>query len=107
LSRIKPVFSSLIARILNLLDLARHLLSFIAPALAVAMVVSLAARLVLPRSATPVRWWVSFAVDFVAGVVVLGAGLWFFGHDGKMATYAALVVAVATCQWLIGRGWGS
>ena len=90
---------------MNPLDLARHLLSFIAPALAVAMVVSLAARLVLPRGAPPMRWWVSFAIDFVAGVVVLGVGLWFFGHDGKMATYAALVLVVATCQWLIGRAW--
>jgi hypothetical protein len=90
---------------LNPLDLARHLLSFIAPALAVAMVVSLAARLVLPRASGPKSWWVSFAIDFVAGVVVLAAGLWLFGRDGKMATYATLVAVVATCQWLIGRAW--
>ena len=50
---IKPI--RLQVRILNPLDLARHLLSFIAPALAVAMVVSLAARLVLPRSAGDVK----------------------------------------------------
>ena len=32
-----------------------------------------------------------------------GAGGWdsgIFGVDGKMATYAALVVAIAACQWL-------
>ena len=103
--RINPICLSPIASILNPLDLARHLLSFIAPALAVAMVVSLAARWVLPRGAAPMRWWVSFAIDSVAGVAVLGAGLWLFGHDGKMATYAALVLVVATCQWLIGRAW--
>ena len=90
---------------MNPLDLARHLLSFIAPALVVAMVVSLASRLVLPRSGAPKRWWLAFAIDFVAGVVVLAAGLWFFGRDGKMATYAGLVAVVATCEWLIGRGW--
>jgi hypothetical protein len=105
LCRINPICLSPIACILNPLDLARHLLSFIAPALVVAMVVSLAARLVLPRGVVPMRWWASFAIDFVAGVVVLAAGLWFFGHDGKMATYAALVLVVATCQWLIGRAW--
>jgi hypothetical protein len=38
-------------------------------------------------------------------LVVLAAGLWWFGHDGKMATYAALAVAVATSQWLAGRAW--
>jgi hypothetical protein len=90
---------------LNPLDLARHLLGFIAPALAVAMVVSLAARLVLPRGGAPRRWWLSFAIDFAAGVAVLVAGLRFFGHDGKMATYVALVVVVATCEWLIGKAW--
>jgi len=25
--------------------------------------------------------------------------------DGKMATYAALVLAVATSQWLLARAW--
>jgi hypothetical protein len=37
--------------------------------------------------------------------VVLGAGLWYYGVDGKMATYAGLVVAVAGCQWLGSRAW--
>jgi hypothetical protein len=35
----------------------------------------------------------------------LTAGLLLFGHDGKMATYAALVLAAALCQWLLLRGW--
>ena len=35
----------------------------------------------------------------------LAAGLRFFGHDGKMATYVALVAVVATCEWLIGKAW--
>jgi hypothetical protein len=40
-------------------------------------------------------------------VAVLASGLWWFGRDGKMATYTALVIAVATCQWLSGRAWRS
>jgi hypothetical protein len=39
-------------------------------------------------------------------VACWGRGLWYFGVDGKMATYAALVVVVAPCQWLCQRGAG-
>jgi riboflavin transporter FmnP len=91
----------------NFIDLASHLLGFLAPALAVALLVAVIGRLVFPRNNRPQRWWVSVALNFVAGSLVLAAGLWWFGRDGKMATYAALVVAVATCEWLIGRGWRS
>jgi hypothetical protein len=37
--------------------------------------------------------------------LVLLAGLWFFGRDGKMLTYAALVVASATVQWVMLGLW--
>jgi hypothetical protein len=38
------------------------------------------------------------------GVAVLLAGLVYFGRDGKMATYAALVLAQGTLGWwLRGR----
>ena len=40
---------------------------------------------------------------FIANMVVLVAGLILFGNDGKMATYAALVVVAAVCQWVMGR----
>ena len=82
-----------------------HLLSFLAPALAVAAFVALAARVVLPPAARPRSWALAFGLNFAAGAVALGAGLWYFGHDGKMATYAALVLAVASTQWLAGRAW--
>jgi hypothetical protein len=88
-------------------EYARHLLGFMAPALAVALLVTLAARLVLPRKASGLGWWAMAGINFLAGLAVLAAGLWVFGRDGKMATYSALVIAVATCQWLTGRGWRS
>jgi hypothetical protein len=87
------------------IDLAIHLLSFAAPAFAVALLVTLLARLVLPRGPQSMGWGASFALNFIAGLVVLGLGLWFFGRDGKMATYAAMVLAVGTAQWLSGRAW--
>jgi hypothetical protein len=82
-----------------------HLLSFAAPAFAVAVLVALAARVLLPAGPGTPGWWACVAINFAAGVLVLAAGLWLGGRDGLMATYAALVAVVATCQWLAGGGW--
>ncbi|WP_366887921.1 hypothetical protein [Rhodoferax sp.] len=49
------------------------------------------------------HWYAQAAINFVVCLLVLLGGLWFFGHDGKMATYAALVLACATSQWLLSR----
>lgn len=83
-------------------DTIYHLLSFSAPAFAVATLVALGASALAPRRPGGYAWWLHAAINSVAGVLVLVAGLWFYGVDGKMATYAALVFAVATCQWLCG-----
>jgi hypothetical protein len=41
----------------------------------------------------------------VCGLCALVAGLWFFGNDGKMASYLALVLASAASQfWLMQPG---
>ena len=82
-----------------------HLLSFMAPAFAVALLVAFAGGLLLPRQAQSRSWWLHAAINFVAGLAALGAGLWYFGVDGKMASYAALILAVASCQWFCVRAW--
>jgi hypothetical protein len=92
---------------MGILDLFYHLLSFLAPALAVAFLVALAARLMMPGHPPSRAWWIQAAINFIVGGLVLAAGLWHFGGDGKMATYAALVAAVASCQWVCSRGWTS
>jgi hypothetical protein len=48
---------------------------------------------------------VQVLVNFVFSLLALGLGLWFFGRDGKMATYLAMTVTGATSQWLMLRGW--
>jgi hypothetical protein len=85
------------------LDLLLHFAGFAAPAAFLAVVLPWAGRLVLPRSASPVG--VQAAWILVAGLAVLAGGLWYFGRDGKMLTYAALVLAAATTQWLCTRAW--
>ena len=87
------------------LDLLFHMLGFAAPAFAVGLLVALAHRFVLRRSAQGLSWWAQAAINTIAGTAVLGAGLAWYGVDGKMATYAALVIAIATLQWACSRGW--
>lgn len=86
-------------------DVFFHLLSFFAPALAVASGVALAARLLVPRQPGGRSWWIPVAINSIAGTLVLGAGLWYFGVDGKMATYSMLVVVTASVQWVWARAW--
>ena len=55
--------------------------------------------------ASTYTWKIELAINFAVGLVALIGGLWYFGHDGKMTTYSALVLAVATSQWLQARAW--
>jgi zinc transporter ZupT len=89
---------------MNLHDIAFHLLNFVAPALALALLVPLLAWPIFrKRTATP--WWGQVLVNFAVGVVALLASLWWLGRDGKMLGYSLLVLAVASSQWLLVRGW--
>ncbi|MBC5765568.1 hypothetical protein [Ramlibacter albus] len=87
------------------LDFIFHLLGFVLPAFGVAVLVALLARWLLRGEMRRSPWWAPVLVNFFAGVATLAGGLVVFGRDGKMATYAALAVVVATVQWLYGRGW--
>jgi hypothetical protein len=89
------------------LDTVLHLLSFFAPALAVACLVALARRFMMPGRPAYLFWWAQAAINSLAGGLVLVAGLWYWGVDGKMTTYLLLVVAIATCEWACARGWRS
>jgi len=89
------------------LDIFNHTLNFMAPAaaLALALVLVLSGRFFGAPGGAGLSGWRQFAVVFVVGLVVLGGGLLVWGRDGKMLTYAALVVGCATTQWVLLRGW--
>jgi hypothetical protein len=87
------------------LDLLDHLLNFVAPALFVAVLLALAARALVRRAQAPAALWKQMMFNFIAGLAVLLVGLAVFGRDGKMATYAAMVMVCATSQWLLLRCW--
>jgi hypothetical protein len=86
----------------HLLD---SLLNFIAPALFLAPVLALAGRWVLRRDPAAPGFWLQSAINAAAGVAVLAIGLAYFGRDGRMASYVALVLVCASVQWACARGW--
>jgi len=89
--------------------LTDHLLNFVAPAAVVALLLVLSSRVfsrfLAPKRPVTQSIWAQVAIIFIVNVVVLAAGLVFFGNDGKMATYAAMVLAFALGQWVLARGW--
>lgn len=82
-----------------------HLLNFVFPAVAVGLLVATLAPLVLTRTRPHHSWLAQGAINSVTCVAVLFSGLWFFGHDAKMATYTAMVVACASSQWISAKAW--
>ena len=90
---------------MGLIHFVLHVLNFLAPAFFVALLLPAANRYVLRNPNPRLRWWVQAAIQFSLGTAALLAGLVIFGVDGKMLTYLALVLACATGQWLLTRGW--
>lgn len=84
------------------LDAIWHALSFFAPALGVAVLAASAAKLLWRHDLAAVRWRRLALWAAAAGMVTLVGGLFVFGRDGKMVTYAALVVAAALALWVAG-----
>jgi hypothetical protein len=88
---------------LTALDQIIHLLNFCAPAVFVGLLLALLGPMLRKNSARRFGLGLQTAFNGVAGTLALGAGLWVFGVDGKMASYAALILASASTQWLGSR----
>jgi len=87
---------------MGLLDALWHLLNFFAPAAGVALAAALSAKLLWQRELAGVSWRQLAVWGSGAGATALIGGLLLFGRDGKMATYAMLVVATALALWWVG-----
>ena len=91
---------------MNAPDWFWHIVNFIAPALWLGLVIAVwdlrphfkkTARAGMPAR----RWRRGLLLDWGIGIAVLLAGLVITGHDGRMLTYGALVLAVAARRcWL-------
>ncbi len=89
---------------MNFLDLAWHTVNFAAPALLLGAISAAAAKLLWrgPLRATP--WHRLSGQAAAAGLLAGLAGLVITGRDGKMVTYAAMVLACAASLWWRTRG---
>ena len=90
------------------LDALNHVVNFLLPALCVGALAAALAKLAWRRELRGVRWRALASWAAGAGVLASAAGLAIAGRDGAMATYTALVAAVALALWwrgfLCGRG---
>ena len=87
------------------LDVAWQALNGLTPAAVLAVLLGLVSTLKKPtRPLIRSAGW-RCLLNFLAGAAVLVGGWVVFGHDGMMATYAALVGVMGTSQWLLTGGW--
>jgi hypothetical protein len=84
------------------LDATWHLLNLFGPAFGLGLLAPLLAKLLWRRELKSRPWGALAQRCVAAGMVVTLAGLVVFGQDGRMATYAALVLACAGTLWFNG-----
>lgn len=91
---------------MDALDAFWHLSNLFVPALALAALTAALAKLLWRRDLAGVPWLRLALGAAAAGALVTVGGLVLSGRDGRMATYAALVLANALVLWWIGFGPG-
>ncbi len=79
-----------------------HVANFFAPALVCGFLAAALAKLFWRRGLAAVSWWRLGALVATAMAAATIAGLLVFAHDGRMATYAAMVAAGAVTLWWAG-----
>ncbi len=89
---------------MGVLALLNHVLNFLAPALWLASGLTLMSRIFMKKQAPAHTLLAQAAILSAAGGAVLLLGLVLLGRDGKMLTYAALVLVCASVQVWLQRG---
>ncbi|MBU0917153.1 MAG: hypothetical protein KKD97_12460 [Gammaproteobacteria bacterium] len=85
-----------------LVQFLSHVVNFLLPAVAMALLVPSLARLVWWKSLASAGWWRQVKLAAAVNLVVLVLGLLVLGRDGAMWTYAGLVLASALSVWWTG-----
>ena len=85
-------------------DFAWHVLNFVAPAIGLGVLSSAGAKLIWRRELAPVPWRRLAAWACAASTLALVGGLVITGRDGRMGTYAAMVLGCALALGWVGFG---
>lgn len=88
------------------LDALNHLVNLLLPALALGLLSTTLSKLLWRATLRAVPWRRLAGWSSGAAVLALLAGLVLTGRDGRMLTYAAMVVACAVALWWVGFGPG-
>lgn len=91
---------------MDALDAFWHLANLFVPALALAALSAALAKALWRRELAGVRWVRLAGGAAAAGALVTLGGLVLSGRDGRMTTYAVLVLANALALWWFGFGPG-
>jgi hypothetical protein len=84
---------------MGMLDALWHVANLFLPALGLGSVSAALAKLVWRRELAAVAWRRLAGPACAVSAAVVLAGLVIFGHDGRMVTYGAMVVACAVTMW--------
>ncbi len=79
-----------------------HIVNFLAPAITLGGIAAAATGWIWRRELVAGSVWRFWLVASLAVASAEVAGLLVFGHDGKMLTYALMVVASAAALWIAG-----
>lgn len=91
---------------MGFVDASIHLLNLFGPALGVSVIGATLTKLVWRRELHDLRWTTLVLWAGAASCAVTIAGLVLTGHDGRMATYLAIVLAAAGALLWVGFGPG-
>ncbi len=89
---------------MNFNDLLWHLLDFAAPALLLGVISATVAKWLWRGQLRATPWLQLGASAAAASLLACITGLVITGRDGKMVTYAAMVLACAASLWWRTRG---
>ena len=90
---------------MGILALLDHAINFLAPAIWLATLLPLLARVFMKQRPAAHALPEQVAILFVVCAAALAIGLVVFGRDGKMLTYLVMVLAGASCQWWMQASW--
>ena len=84
---------------MNLFDAVWHLLNLFLPAMGLGALSAAATKLLWRQETQRLAWRRLAASASAAAAAITVVGLLVYGQDGRMATYAAMVIAVALTLW--------